>query len=191
MPDYKRFFVPGGTYFFTIVTHERQPLFATEANVEKLRVAMREVQQEMPFEILAAVILPDHMHFLWSLPRGDTGYSKRIGLMKVKFTRSIRSKDAVPFSSTQSRLKHRESDVWQRRFWEHTIRDEDDFERHFDYIHYNPVKHGLTTCPHLWPYSSFHRWVTAGVCESRWACRCDDRHFKRPDFSTIAKTVGE
>ena len=110
---------------------------------------------KMPFDIRAAVVLPDHMHFIWTLPRGDKDYSKRLGLMKVKVTRSLNGVGNLPEHVSPSRRKHRESDVWQRRFWEHTIDDEDEFERFFDYVHYNPVKHGHTSCPHLWPYSSF------------------------------------
>ena len=191
MSEYRRYFVAGGTYFFTIVTYQRQSLFADKKNVQRLRTAMSNVMDEMPFNIDAAVILPDHLHFLWTLPPGDDQYSKRIGRMKTEFTRSLRGENWRPQAISESRRTHRESDVWQRRFWEHTIRDEDDFDRHFDYIHYNPVKHGHVACPHLWEASSFHRWVARGVCESYWGCNCGGRRSRGFDFSDIEDSVGE
>ncbi|NOX55540.1 MAG: transposase [Planctomycetes bacterium] len=191
MPEYRRYFVPGGTYFFTIVTYRRRRLFADEANLERLRSALREVKAEMPFHIQAAVVLPDHMHFIWTLPPGDDQYSKRIGLMKVKFTLSLRGRNALPDNVSPSRRKHRESDVWQRRFWEHTIDEEDEFESYFDYIHYNPVKHRYVSCPHKWRPSSFHRWVRAGVYENTWACCCGKRKPAALDFSDIQDNTGE
>jgi putative transposase len=191
MSDYRRYFVPGGTYFFSIATYHRQPLFADKQNVQRLRNAVAFVKKEMPFEICAAAILPDHMHFLWSLPSGDVAYSKRIGRMKVEFTRALRGVAALPSGLSHSRLKRHESDVWQRRFWEHTVDDEEDFDRLFDYIHYNPVKHGLASCPHQWEASSFHHWVSKGVCDQHWGCNCTGRRFPTPDFSSIENTVGE
>jgi putative transposase len=197
MADYRRWYVAGGTYFFTIVTYRRRPLFGDPANVERLRQAIRSVQRDQPFHIHAAVVLPDHIHFLWSLPRGDANYSKRIGRMKVEFTKSLYGGDrerpmaSRGASTTPSRRKHRESDIWQRRFWEHTIRDEHEFERSFDYIHYNPVKHEHAACPHLWIASSFHRWVEREVYDLRWGCRCDDRNPGRFDFSDIQDITGE
>jgi putative transposase len=191
MSDYRRYFVPGATYFFTIVTNRRRKLFLTPQSIQRLRDAVRTVKDELPFDINAAVVLPDHMHFLWTLPPGDDGYSKRIGRIKVEFTRAISSTSQLRRSVSKSRERHRESDVWQRRFWEHTIRDEHDFERHFDYIHYNPVKHGLVTCPHAWKASSFHRWVTKGVYDLKWGCNCSGRFSPEMDFSDIQDTVGE
>jgi putative transposase len=145
----------------------------------------------MPFEIPAAVVLPDHLHFIWTLPRGDDNYSKRIGRMKVEFTRALRGKDNLPTNVSLSRKKHRESDVWQRRFWEHTIDDENEFERYFDYIHYNPVKHGLVSCPHKWTHSSFSTWVAKGVYDLAWGCCCEDRLPEKFDFSDIEDKTGE
>jgi putative transposase len=191
MPDYRRYFIPGGTYFFTIVTNHRRPLFSSPTNVQRLRTALATVKSELPFEINAAVVLPDHMHFLWSLPPGDDRYSKRIGRMKVEVTRSLRDASVLRRITTRSRTKHRESDVWQRRFWEHAIRDEHDFDRHFDYIHYNPVKHGLVTCPHVWNATSFQYWAQKGVYEPYWGCNCMGRYSAPQDFSDIADTVGE
>lgn len=191
MSDYRRWYVPGGTYFFTIVTYHRRRLFDDEANVERLRAAVATVLKEQPFEIVAAVILPDHLHFLWTLPPGDDDYSKRIGRMKVEFTKSLNGISMPRMATSESRQKHRESDVWQRRAWEHVVRDEHDFDRHFDYIHYNPVKHGYVSCPHLWPYSSFRKWVDRGVYDQRWACQCEGRSPLPLDFTDIADTVGE
>jgi len=191
MPDYRRYFVPGGTYFFTVVTYQRRPLFASGQNVQRLRNALREVKEDQPFDVLAAIILPDHLHFVWTLLSGDRQYSKRIGRMKVLFTRSYRGENGLPESMTASRKKHRESDVWQRRFWEHTIRDEDECQRYFDYIHYNPVKHRLVSCPHLWQASSFHRWVPQGLYDARWGCCCGGRDPERIDFSGIEDKTGE
>jgi len=191
MSDYRRYFVAGGTYFFTIVTYRRRPIFAAPQNVELLRNAIGVVKQELPFEISAAVILPDHMHFLWTLPPGDDGYSKRIGILKAQFTRAFNSHNQLSRYVSPSRKKHGERDVWQRRFWEHTIRGEHDFERHFEYIHYNPVKHGLASCPHKWNWSSFHRWISRRVCDRSWGCNCAERRFKPFDFSDIDDSVGE
>jgi len=188
MPDYRRYYTPGATVFLTIVTEQRRPLFADPTNVEHLRSALRIVLQEWPFDIAAAVVLHDHMHFLWTLPAGDSAYSKRVGRMKAKFTSAL---EATVASVSKSRVKHRESEVWQRRFWEHTIRDDDDFKGHLDYVHYNPVKHGLARCPHEWPYSSFNKWVRLGEYDGNWCCRCGDRTFKVPDFSKIQDIAGE
>ena len=145
MSRYRRYFVPGGTYFLTIVTHRRLPLFADPENIQRLRRAARIVKQQLPFDIVASVVLPDHVHFIWSLPPDDSAYSKRIGRLKVEFTRSVGEADGA---LSASRRKHRESGNWQRRFSEHTL-SEDDFDQYFDYVHYNPVKHGYVSCPHV------------------------------------------
>ena len=190
MADYRRYFVAGGTYFFTIVTYRRRPLFNEACNVQLLREAVATVLADSPFTINAAVILPDHMHFIWTLPSGDAEYSKRIGRMKVNFTKAFYANRPKPTSVSSSRQKHRESDIWQRRFWEHTITDEGEFERLFDYIHFNPVKHGHTTCPHAWAATSFHKWVSADVLDREWGCSCDQRSVKM-NFDKIEDIVGE
>jgi putative transposase len=152
------------------------PIFDSPENVARLRQALGQVIREAHFRILATVVLPDHAHFLWSLPRGDADYSRRIGRMKALFTRSLPDHDVNDSDSDNaSRRRHRESDVWQRRFWEHTVQDENELEDLMNYIHYNPVRHGLALCPHLWPYSSFGRWVRAGLYLECWGCRCDGR----------------
>ena len=180
MPNYRRASVPGGTFFLTLVTYRRTPTFSDPGQVARLRRALRQVMREAPFRIPAAVVLPDHARFLWSLPRGDGDYSRRVGRMKVLFTRSLGRRAASCPGVGASHRRHRQADVWHRRFWEHPIADEGDFERHLDYIHYNPVKHGLASCPHLWPYSSFSRWVDAGHYHARWGCCCDERRPKAP-----------
>ena len=132
--------------------------FADGGRVEKLREAFRKVRISRPFEIDAMVILPDHLHCLWRLPDGDGDYSGRWREIKKAASRAI-----APFSNVRN-----ERAVWQRRFWEHAIRDETDWRKHLDYIHYNPVKHGLVTCPREWPWSSFGRCVTRGWYQSSW-----------------------
>jgi putative transposase len=191
MPEYRRLYVPGGTVFLTVVTYRRLPLFSDLANVNRLREAMRTVLAEAPFSFEAAVVLPDHFHVLWTLPPGDTRYSKRIGRIKVEFTQALRGRNALPSDRSLSRAKHRESDVWQRRFIEHTIRDDDDFERHLNYIHYNPVKHGYVACAHAWPYSSFSKWVGRSVYAANWACSCNGKIWQPPDWQEIEEHAGE
>jgi putative transposase len=181
MPEYRRSRQNGGTFFFTIVTFQRQPLFTESVNIERLRSAIRAVRNDQPFNILAGVILPDHLHLLWELPEGDRDFSSRIGKMKVHFTKSMGVDGARSGPSTgSSRNAHRESHVWQRRFWEHTIRDERDFEKHLHYLHYNPMKHGLAKCPHAWAASSFDVWVKQGAYDPTWCCCCDGRAVPPP-----------
>jgi len=191
MSDYRRYFVPGGTYFFTLVSYRRRPQFARPADVQRLREAVAAVQREQPFRILAAVVLPDHLHFVWTLPAGDADYSRRIGRMKVHFTRSCRTPSSSTVERSLSRRKHRESVVWQRRFWEHTIDEEGELAAFLDYIHYNPVKHRLASCPHAWPASSFSRWVALGLYEKSWGCCCQAGRASVRDFGDILDRVGE
>jgi putative transposase len=185
MPNYRRLYVPGGTVFLTITTYKRIPLFRESCTVDRLREAIAAVIKELPFEFVAAVVLPDHLHFIWTMPANDSGYSKRVGRMKVEFTKSLRGARSLPENVSASRRKHRESDVWQRRFYDHMIRDDQDFEDHLHYIHYNPVKHGLVTCPHLWPHSSFRKWVDRGVYANEWACVCNGRTCTLPEWGDL------
>ncbi len=191
MPNYRRVQIPGSTVFLTWVTHNRTPLFANPENVAYLRQAVAAIKAEQPFEILGAVILPDHLHFLWSLPPNDSNYSKRVGRIKVLFTSAFQGDRPAVAARSPSHRKHREREVWQRRFWEHTIRNEDEWSACLDYIHYNPVKHGLVSCPHLWPYSSFQKWVNSGHYPLDWACQCEGNTAQIPDFSKINPLVGE
>ncbi|ACK66888.1 conserved hypothetical protein [Rippkaea orientalis PCC 8801] len=191
MSNYRRLYIPGGTYFFTLVTYKRTPYFANSDNIIKLRQAVATVKYEMPFNILGAVILPDHLHFLWTLPPEDNNYSKRIGLIKASFTKLFRGNNTLPDTVSISRQKHRESDVWQRRFWEHTLQDESELEIYLNYIHYNPVKHGLVACPHLWLYSSFHTWVQKDSYSSNWGCICQGQFKNIDNFDELKDYVGE
>jgi putative transposase len=181
MPEYRRAYIPGGTLFLTLVTYQRQPIFSHPDNISRLLSAIAIARTEMPFEI-TAVVLPDHIHFIWMLPPSDSNYSRRVGRMKALFTQSLRGKKSLPQTVSLSRRKHRESDVWQRRFWEHAITDETDLRKHLDYLHYNPVKHGLVSCPHSWEYSSFHKWVKLEKYAVDWGCQCQGKKPKMPDF---------
>ncbi|GAB6040541.1 REP-associated tyrosine transposase [Endothiovibrio diazotrophicus] len=163
MSNYRRHALNNRALFVTVVTAQRAPILGD--HVDALRTAIGHVQQRHPFNLPAAVILPDHCHLLMELPEGEENYSLRIRQIKERFTRLV--PDAV--SPTDSRLKRRERGVWQRRFWEHQIRDEEDFRRHLEYIHYNPVKHGYVGRCRDWPYSSFERWVQRGVYALDWA----------------------
>jgi putative transposase len=191
MPEYRRMHLPGGVFFLTWVTYERRPLLRSVLNVSRLRSAVAEVRRRKPFEILGAVILPDHVHLLWELPPGDGDFSTRVGMIKRQFTRSLGAAGRGEGNRSDSRRRHRESALWQRRFWEHTIRDDRDFATHMDYIHYNPVRHGCVSCPHAWPYSSFHRWVREGHYDADWACCCQGRRVSPLRFDEIAARVGE
>ena len=191
MSNYRRAWIPGGTFFLTIVTHRRQPLFRDGARVEQLRRAIAKVKTETPFEIVAAVVLPDHLHFIWKLPSGDANFSRRVSRLKVLFTRSLFGTGASARADSESRRKHRESDLWQRRFWEHAIRNETDLEECLNYIHYNPVKHGLVSCPHQWEYSSFHKWVKRGQYPIDWACTCQSQPSPHLEFKNLASYIKE
>ena len=152
--QYRRLKIPGISYFFTAVAFRRQSHFAGDIAVEALGDAIAKVQSRRPFQIDAQVILPDHLHALWTLPEGDDDYSMRWKLIKEGFTRWHVSYHGEGVRS-DSRVAKGEQAVWQRRFWEHGIRDDADFNRHFDYIHFNPVKHGLVAAPKDWSHSTF------------------------------------
>ena len=168
MPDYRRAYTPGGTYFFTVKTFERQPFLTQEPYRVALRQALVEVRALLPFESIVWILLPDHIHTIWKLPEGDANFSMRWSLIKQRVTRRCAG-DSGAASTMRSRQKRREGTIWQRRFWEHLIRDDTDFERHVNYIHYNPVKHGYVSRVLDWPYSTFHRYVRGGVYPADWA----------------------
>jgi putative transposase len=163
MPDYRRHFVAGGTWFFTVNLADRSQALLTQ-HIGLLRDVVRQVRSRHSFLIDAMVVLPDHLHALWTLPQDDSDYPMRWRLIKSGFSR------ALPLAEIRSasRVGHGERGVWQRRYWEHAIRDETDFERHVDYIHYNPVKHGHAVSAHEWPYSSFHQYVRDGLLRKDW-----------------------
>ena len=164
--QYRRAREQGGTYFFTLVTRKRRKILYNPENIELLREAFKYVLDRHPFTIDAHVILPDHLHFIWTLPGGDQNFSTRWRLIKSYFTRNI---DPCHKEQTRgSRLAKKEQTIWQRRFWEHLIRDEKDMKNHIEYIHFNPVKHGLVKAPRDWHLSSFHKYVRSGLYESAW-----------------------
>lgn len=162
---YRRSLIPGGTYFFTIVTHDRNPIFSSPQSVELLRGVFRQVKERHPFVIDAIVILPDHIHCVLTLPNGDADYPLRLGLIKSDFAR----RRALAQSEVRDRLSNTKSPpTWQRRYWEHLIRDDNDCAKHIEYIHYNPVKHRLVRSPKDWPWSSFHGHVAKGNYDVNW-----------------------
>jgi putative transposase len=168
MPTYRRSYVPGGTYFFTVVTHQRQPILTSDLSRTCLRAALQAEQTVRPFDIVAFVLLPDHLHTVWALPGGDQNYSVRWQRIKGRFTDAYLAGGGSEAERLASRVRRKERGVWQRRFWEHAVRDEDDLKRCVDYIHGNPVKHGLVDRVAEYPWSSFHRWVRLGEYEPTW-----------------------
>jgi len=168
MSDYRRSKSPGASYFFTLVTHHRPPLLVEPESRLALREMIEEVRINHPFNVDAWVLLPDHMHCIWTLPENDHDFSKRWGLIKAGFTKKVGSVFRRDEVMSESRRNHREASIWQRRFWEHQIRDETDYRSHIDYIHYNPVKHGLVDQVKDWPYSTFHRYVNQGLYPDNW-----------------------
>ena len=163
---YRRAFIPGGAFFFTVVTEQRRPIFASPDAVEVLRTAFRTVRAKRPFEIDAMVVLPDHLHCIWTLPPGDADFATRWRLIKTWFTKHC--DPALRPDQNPIQSEKRERAIWQHRYWEHILRDEADFSRHVDYIHFNPVKHGLVSSAMEWPYSSFRRYVETGVYSADW-----------------------
>jgi putative transposase len=162
MVRYRRNFVSGGTFFFTVTLADRRST-ALADHVVVLREAFRVTRRAHPFTVDAIVILPDHLHAIMALPQNDADFSTRWALIKRRFTESVSKAGSVV-----ARYRNGEHALWQRRFWEHTIRDDRDFERHADYVHYNPVKHGLVSRVSGWPYSSFHRYVRNGLLPEDW-----------------------
>ena len=164
--QYRRAFTPGGTFFFTVVTEGRRPILASGEAVDVLRNAFRVVRQSRPFEIDAIVVMPDHLHCIWTLPPGDWDFPTRWRLVKTWFTKHC--PEALRCVPDAARFKKGGQAIWQHRYWEHLIRDHADLARHVDYIHYNPVKHGLVGSAGAWPWSSLSRFVRAGVYPADW-----------------------
>lgn len=164
--QYRRVFRPGGTYFFTAVTFNRKHIFIDEGSVELLRQAFRYTMVNHPFSIYAAIIMPDHIHMVWTLPADSDDYPTRWRLIKSYFSKNYQPTTSDPV--TDSRMLKGEKTIWQRRYWEHLIRDEEDLQRHVDYIHYNPVKHGLAKSPAVWKYSSIHSFIQSGIYPVDW-----------------------
>jgi putative transposase len=191
MPYYVRAFRPGGTFFLTLVTEHRAPIFADEAARFLLHQSLESCRRHHPFTIDAAVLVPDHLHVLMTLPDGDSDFSVRIFNIKTAFTRAYLASGGSEQRRTPSRIRQGVRGVWLKRFWEHTIQDSDELRRHFDYIHYNPVKHRVARCPHAWAASSFHRFVAENRYERDWCCQC--QHISAPptDLDGIAEKAGE
>ena len=154
--QYRRDNTSGGTYFFTVVMFRRWPWFNDARYVAHLRQAFADEKARRPFEINAIVVMPDHLHTIWTLPEGDSDYSTRWRNIKRGFTAKVPAEERPAVRG--SRADKQEQAIWQRRFWEHRIRDERDFANHVQYIHHNPVKHGYVERPEDWPYSSIHRY---------------------------------
>lgn len=170
MPDYRRAWHPGGTYFFTVNLLQRQGNELLTRHIDLLRQSVRTVSERHPFAIHGWVVLPDHLHCVIELPPNDADFATRWRLIKAGFSK------ALPKSEWRSpaRIKRGERGVWQRRYWEHLIRDEADYRAHMDYVHINPVKHGLVKQVADWPFSTFHRLVEQGMYPADWAGGSED-----------------
>ena len=165
MTSYRRPHTPGATWFFTVNLAERRGNTRLVDHISALRHAFARTRAHHPFHIEAIVVRPDHLHCLWRLPAGESDNAMRWSLIKGGFSRALPAGERI----SASRRKRGERGIWQRRFWEHQIRDEHDFARHADYIHYNPVKHGHAATAAAWPHSSFHAFVAKGIYPPDWA----------------------
>ncbi len=174
MTDCRRNFIPGGSYFFTVALAERSGRLLA-GNIDLLRRAVSDVKREHPFDLIAIVVLPEHLHCVWALPAGDASYPVHWKKIKAIFSRGLPHGER----RSASRVAKGERGIWQRRYWEHTLRNDDDLRRHVDYIHYNPVKHGHVRYVKEWPHSTFHRYVRHGVYSNDWA---GDGFYMEHDF---------
>jgi len=175
MPQYVRAKIKGSLFFFTVVLADRSSRLLID-EVDRLRLVYRTVQKRRPFETIAISVLPNHIHAVWALPEGDADFPVRWSLIKSGFSRGL-----SPMPRSASKIVKREKGIWQRRYWEHAIRDDADLERHIDYIHFNPVKHGHVLRAADWPHSSFHRYVEQGLLSADWG----------GDISDIPGSFGE
>src|SRR5262252_495451 len=164
MPNYRRAFIPGGCWFFTVNLRERHQRLLVD-RIDALRVAFHATWQNYPFDIAAIVVLPNHLHAIWTLPPDDADFSTRWRLIKARFAKALPNEGRA----SPVRLARSERGIWQRRFWEHLIRDDADYARHVEYCYINPVKHGLVRRVQDWPHSSFHRDVQRGLFPLDWA----------------------
>jgi putative transposase len=163
MSRYRRALIPGGTFFFTVTLADRSSSVLVQ-QIDLLRDAYKAVQQRHPFETVAICILPEHLHAIWTLPEGDSNFPGRWSVIKSTFSKALSGSEL----RSPSNIRKREKTIWQRRYWEHVIRNDTDLERHIDYIHFNPVKHTLVTRVCDWPHSSFHRFVARGMLPIDW-----------------------
>ncbi len=165
MPNYRRAWHPGGTYFFTVNLLERTGNDLLVRHIDLLRESVRKVRVKYPFTIHAWVVLPEHLHCVIELPIGDTDFALRWRLIRTHFSKFLPKTESL----SATRIRRGERGIWQRRYWEHLIRDEDDFSAHMDYVHINPLKHGLVECVVDWPFSTFHQLVREGIYPRDWA----------------------
>jgi putative transposase len=168
MSRYRRWFVPGGTYFFTLVVLDRRPLFNDADARTCLHHAIKEIRDRHPFEIVAQVLLPNHLHAIWSLPSGDDRYPTRWRRIKEEFTKRFLGSGGMERRQSASRREAGYRGIWQKRYWEHSCGAEADLRGCVDYVHYNPKKHGLVANVRDWPYSTFHRFVELGEYSESW-----------------------
>ena len=162
MVQYRRDKTPGGTYFFTLALQDRTSALLTE-HIGLLGAAFKRARRNNPFITKAMVVLPEHLHVVWQLPDDDLDYSKRWRQVKTFFTRALIKQGVVLEKNART-----EYNLWQKRFWEHRIRDDVDLEQHVNYIHYNPVKHGLVRMPCEWKFSTIHRYIKHGLLPKDW-----------------------
>ena len=173
MPNYRRLFVPGGTYVFTLAIADRNRTWLVD-RIDALSIAFRIVHAWRPYTMPACVVLPDHLHCIWSLPAGDSAFPERWNRIKGEFSRRLDGHER----RSRSRVSKRERGIWQRRYWEHQIRDDADLQAHVDYIHYNPVKHGHARLPAEWPFSSIHRYIACGRLSPEWSSEGSASHIR-------------
>ena len=169
MSNYRRLLVNGGTYFFTVVTYKRQLLLCEEHALSRLKAAFRYVMKTHPYRMDGLVVLPDHVHCVWTLPENDDDFSVRWHRLKRHFSIGIDG------STNHRRGKH----IWQNRFWEHLIRDEKNLHHCLDYMHYNPVKHGYVAKPSDWKYSTFLQHVKHGHYDMNWGSNGEPPSIKK------------
>lgn len=174
MSEYRRANVPGGTYFFTVNAFRRGKFLTHEPFRNALRDGIETARASLPFAIVAWVLLPEHLHCIWRLSEGDADFSRRWAVIKRAVSKQCGHLVGHDAALGESKILRKESAVWQRRFWEHQIRDDLDLQRHVDYIHYNPVKHGHVARVADWPYSSFHRYVQRGIYPPDWVGDASD-----------------
>jgi putative transposase len=168
MPNYRRNYVPGGTYFFTCVTYRRRKIFTTDLARRCLREAIQTVRTDHPFTVIAIALLPDHLHTVWTLPPNDISYPLRWMRIKNEFTKAWLARGGSELQQSQSRERQGQRGIWHKRYWEHTVDDEDDLKRCVDYTHWNPRKHNLVERVRDWNWSTFSRFVTAGEYDLDW-----------------------
>ena len=162
MPNYRRASIKGGLFFFTVVLEDRTNSLLVD-QIDRLRSCYRAARERRPFDTIAICVLPDHLHAIWALPENDADYAIRWNMIKSSFSRGLKRQ-----TTSRGLVAKREKGIWQRRYWEHAIRNDADLDSHLDYIHYNPVKHGLVSRVADWPHSSFHRFVERGWLASDW-----------------------